>query len=82
MFFAFQRLSECFPNFSSSLVATNDSIAKVERAAWIARCLMSVCGGEKKRSSLGEGDFGESFIKNDPVQTLRNFSTSEDIGQR
>jgi hypothetical protein len=27
-------------------------------------------------------DFGESFIKNDPVQTLRNFSSSRVIGQR
>jgi hypothetical protein len=27
-------------------------------------------------------DFGESFIKNDPVQTLRNFSSSRIISQR
>ncbi|KAG5680723.1 hypothetical protein PVAND_010213 [Polypedilum vanderplanki] len=27
-------------------------------------------------------DFGDSFIKNDPVQTLRNFSMSSVIGQR
>lgn len=32
--------------------------------------------------SLLLSDFGESFIKNDPVQTLRNFSLSRVIGQR
>lgn len=33
-------------------------------------------------SFLFFADFGESFIKNDPVQTLRNFSSSRIISQR